>query len=141
MAGRGHLSDDGITAALDARDEWAVLTTIDADGYPHSVPLGYYRIGRRIYLGTPAGTHKVNNAERNPKASVLVARHKASGEWSGVLLQGDVTIIRDAEERLQLEREARRQRGVPEAELPTAPRRGEVILGIDPRNTITWRFG
>ena len=126
---------------LDARAEWAVLTTLDADGYPHSVPVGYYRVGDALCVGTPAGTRKVRNAERDPRASLLVAGAKAGGDWTGVLLQGDLEVVRDDAERLALEREARRQRGVPDDELPSAPRRDEVILRLQPRRTTTWRYG
>ena len=125
---------------LDARTEWAVLTTLDADGYPHSVPLGYYRVGDALCVGTPAGTRKVRNAERDPRASLLVAGAKAGGDWAGVLLQGDLEVVRDDDARLELEREAHRQRDVPDEELPTAPRPGEVILRLQPRRTITWRY-
>ncbi len=125
---------------LDAREEWAVLTTLDADGYPHSVPLGYYRVGDAVCVGTPAATRKVRNAERDPRASLLVAGSKAGGDWAGVLLQGDIEVVRDDAQRLALEREARRQRGVPNDELPTQPRPGEVILRLQPRRTITWRY-
>ena len=63
---------------LDARSEWAVLTTIDEDGYPHSVALGYFRIGDDIFLGMKDRTQKILNAERNPKASVMVLMSSAS---------------------------------------------------------------
>ena len=134
------IEDPEIAEYLDGRSEWAVLTTLDADGYPHSVALGYYRIGDVVYVGTPANTRKVRNAEANSRGSLMVAGAKASGDWSGVLLQGDLEIVRDAAERLVIEREGRRQRGVPEDELPDAPREGEVVLRLRPRRTITWRY-
>ena len=134
------IEDPEIAEYLDGRSEWAVLTTLDADGYPHSVALGYYRIGDVVYVGTPAGTRKVRNAEANPRASLMVAGSKASGDWSGVLVQGDLEIVRDAAERLAIEREGRRQRGVPEDELPDEPREGEVVLRLRPERTITWRY-
>ena len=33
---------------LDSKPGWIVLTTIAPDGYPHSVPLGYFRDGDHI---------------------------------------------------------------------------------------------
>ena len=137
--GRG-LSDPEVNAYLDARDEWCILTTVDADGYPHSVPLGYYRIGDELYVGTPSRTRKVANAERDPRASLLVTGSKASGSWRGVLVQGDIEVIRDAAARLRIEHAGLRQRGVPEAELPQEPREGEVILRLRPRRSRSWRF-
>ena len=140
MTDSPSIEDPEIAEYLDRRSEWAVLTTLDADGYPHSVALGYYRIGDVVYVGTPAGTRKVRNAEANPRGSLMVAGSKTSGDWSGVLLQGDLEIVRDYDERLAIEREGRRQRGVPEDELPDAPREGEVILRLRPTRTITWRY-
>ncbi len=140
MTDSPSIEDPEIAEYLDRRSEWAVLTTVDADGYPHSVALGYYRIGDVVYVGTPANTRKVRNAEANPRASLMVAGSKASGDWSGVLLQGDLEIVRDYDERLAIEREGRRQRGVPEDELPDAPREGEVILRLRPERMITWRY-
>ena len=55
-------------------------------------------------------------------------------------MQGDIEIVRDYDERLAIEREGRCQRGVPEDELPDAPREGEVVLRLRPRRTITWRY-
>ena len=140
MTNNPSIEDPEIAEYLDRRSEWAVLTTLDADGYPHSVALGYYRIGDVVYVGTPANTRKVRNAEANPRGSLMVAGSKTSGDWSGVLLQGDLEIVRDAAERLAIERESRRQRGVPEDELPDAPREGEVILRLRPERMITWRY-
>ena len=140
MTDSPNIEDAEIAEYLDRRSEWAVLTTLDAAGYPHSVALGYYRIGDVVYVGTPANTRKVRNAEANPRGSLMVAGAKASGDWSGVLLQGDLEIVRDDAERLAIERESRRQRGVPEDELPDAPREGEVILRLRPERMITWRY-
>ncbi|MYI83039.1 MAG: hypothetical protein F4056_07030 [Chloroflexi bacterium] len=140
MASERTIEDPEIAEYLDRRSEWAMLTTLDADGYPHSVALGYYRIGDVVYVGTPAHTRKVRNAAANPRGSLLVAGSKESGDWSGVLVQGDLEIVRDHDERLAIEREGRRQRGVPEEELPDAPREGEVILRLRPRRTITWSY-
>lgn len=140
MTSKRTIEEPEIAEYLDRRSEWAVLTTLDADGLPHSVALGYYRIGGLLYVGTPARTRKVRNTEADPRASLLVTGSKAAGDWSGVLVQGEIEIVRDAAERLAIEREGRRQRGVPERELPDTPREGEVILRLHPRRTITWRY-
>ena len=140
MTDSPSIDDPEIAEYLDRRSEWAVFTTLDANGYPHSVALGYYRIGDVVYVGTPAKTRKVRNAEANPRASLMIAGSKQSGDWSGVLLQGDLEIVRDAAERLAIEREGRRQRGVPEEGLPDTPREGEVILRLRPARTISWSY-
>ncbi len=136
----GALTADEVIAFLDERAEWAVLTSIDRRGFPHSVPLGYFRIGEDVYAGTHSDTQKVRNLERDPHASLLIASAKNSKDWRGVLIQGEIEIVRDDAERLEIEREGRRQRGVPEEKLPTTPRVGEVMLRLSLQRTISWRF-
>lgn len=52
-------TDEQIEAYLDSRPGWAILSTIDSDGFPHSVPLGFFRYGRDIVMGVRDGTRKV----------------------------------------------------------------------------------
>ncbi len=134
------MTDDEVNAYLDARDEWAILTTIGADGYPHSVALGYFRVGDDIYLGMRDRTQKILNVERNPKASVAVCAAKASGEISGVAVQGDASIVRDRAERLELARTAARQRGNAEEDLPSEVSEDGVYLKLTKRSTISWNY-
>ena len=51
---------------LDSRPGWIILTTVGRDGFPHSVPIGYFRLGDEIYVGGRAGTQRTKNVERNP---------------------------------------------------------------------------
>ena len=137
-----RMEGDDLRDYLDAGtgSEWALLATLDADGYPHVVPLGYYRDGDDILLGTPDGTRKVRNAERDPRASLVVTGSREGGDLSGVLLQGDLEVVREAAARLELEREAAQRRGVPDDELPSEARPGAVYLRLHPKRTITWRY-
>lgn len=126
-------------AFLARKPGWAVLTTVGADGYPHTVALGYFLDGDDIVLGTVAGTQKLRNILRNPKVSVLVECSEGS-VLTGVLVQGNAEVITDDAARLALSREAARQRGVPEAQLPDAPRPGSAYVRVRSRRTITWHF-
>ncbi|HTE84642.1 MAG TPA: pyridoxamine 5'-phosphate oxidase family protein, partial [Dehalococcoidia bacterium] len=62
----GELTKDEVHAYMDSKPGWIVLTTIGRDGFPHSIPIGYFRLGDDIYLGCRAGTQKLKNIERNP---------------------------------------------------------------------------
>ncbi len=120
--------------------EWGLLATLDREGYPHVVPLGYFRLGDDILLGTQEGSQKVRNAERDPRGSLTVTGARSGGDLSGVLLQGDLEVVRDPGARLELEREAHRSRGGTEEDAPTDARPGAVYLRLRPKRTITWRY-
>ena len=134
------LSDEQIEAYLDSRPGWAILSTIDADGFPHSVPLGYFRLGRDIVMGVRDGTRKVANVESNPNVSILLEDGSTMADIRGVLLQGRARIVREPSEALQLAREGARARGVPEPEWPTAPRPGAAYIRMTPVRTRSWDY-
>src|SRR6185312_17180043 len=96
------LSDEEIEAFLDSRPGWAMLSTIDSDGLPHTVPLGYFRLGRDIVMGVRDGTHKVANVERNPKVSVMLEDGSSMADIRGVMVQGHARIVREQAEALEL---------------------------------------
>jgi nitroimidazol reductase NimA-like FMN-containing flavoprotein (pyridoxamine 5'-phosphate oxidase superfamily) len=134
------LSDEQIAAYLDSRPGWAILSTIDDDGFPHSVPLGYFRLGHDIVMGVRDGTHKVANVESNPNVSVLLEDGSSMADIRGVMLQGRARIVRDHSEALELAREGARARGVPESDWPTEPRRGAAYIRMTPVRTRSWDY-
>ncbi|MDX1873248.1 pyridoxamine 5'-phosphate oxidase family protein [Mycolicibacterium sp. 120266] len=134
------LSDEEIEAFLDSRPGWATLSTIDKDGFPHSVPLGYFRLGRDIVMGVRDGTRKVANVESNPNVSIMLEDGSTMADIRGVLLQGHARIVREPGEVLQLARHGARRRGVPESEWPTAPRPGVVYIRMTPVRTVSWDY-
>ncbi|NTY61697.1 pyridoxamine 5'-phosphate oxidase family protein [Mycolicibacterium sphagni] len=134
------LTDEEVEAYLDSRPGWAVLSTIDKDGFPHSVPLGYFRLGRDIIMGVRDGTRKVANVESNPHVSVLLEDGSTMADIRGVLLQGLARIVRESKEAVELSREGARARGVPEADWPTEPRPGAAYIRITPVRTLSWAY-
>jgi nitroimidazol reductase NimA-like FMN-containing flavoprotein (pyridoxamine 5'-phosphate oxidase superfamily) len=134
------LSDEQIEAYLDSHPSWAILSTIDHDGFPHTVPLGYFRFGRDIILGVRDGTRKVANVERNPNVSVMLEEGSSMADIRGVMFQGHARIVREPRETLQLAREGARARGVPETEWPTAPRPGVTYIRMTPVRTLSWDY-
>ncbi|WP_319428817.1 pyridoxamine 5'-phosphate oxidase family protein [Mycobacterium sp. RTGN5] len=134
------LTDEEVEAYLDSRPGWAVLSTIDKDGFPHSVPLGYFRLGRDIIMGVRDGTRKVANVESNSHVSVLLEDGSTMADIRGVLLQGRARIVRESSEALELSREGARARGVPEADWPTEPRPGAAYIRMTPVRTVSWDY-
>lgn len=127
-------------AYLDSRPGWIVLTTIGRGGYPHSVPIGYFRLGDDVYVGCRAGTQKIRNIERNPQVSLLVQDGGTMGDIRGVMIQGDATVFTAPEDLLRLSREAARLRGTPEDQLPTEARPGAAYIRVTPRRIISWDY-
>lgn len=134
------LTDEEIEAFIDSRPGWAMLSTIDSGGFPHTVPLGYFRLGSDIIMGVRDRTRKVANVEADPKVSVMLEDGSSMADIRGVLLQGRARIIREPDERLQLAREGARVRGVPESEWPTEARPGVVYIRVTPERTVSWDY-
>jgi nitroimidazol reductase NimA-like FMN-containing flavoprotein (pyridoxamine 5'-phosphate oxidase superfamily) len=134
------LTDEEVEAFLDSRPGWAMLSTVDGDGFPHTVPLGYFRLGRDIVMGVRDRTRKVANVEANPRVSVMLEDGSSMADIRGVMLQGRARIVREPDDRLQLAREGARARGVPETEWPTEPRPGVVYIRVTPIRTASWDY-
>ncbi len=130
-----------VYAFLDAKPGWMILSTIGRDGYPHSVPLGYFRLGDLIYMGCRAGTQKVKNIERNPQVSLVLETGRTMADIKGVMIQGQGRVYADAENLLRLRREAERLRGVPEAERTQVAPVGSAYIEVAPRRVISWDYG
>jgi nitroimidazol reductase NimA-like FMN-containing flavoprotein (pyridoxamine 5'-phosphate oxidase superfamily) len=125
---------------LDSRPGWLILTTVGANGYPHSVPIGYFRIGDDLYVGGRDGTQRLKNVERNRKVSALVESGGSMQDIKGLLVQGNAEVVRDGPRVLELLRESARRRGTPEDQLPAEPRPGVAYIRIRPRKFISWDY-
>jgi nitroimidazol reductase NimA-like FMN-containing flavoprotein (pyridoxamine 5'-phosphate oxidase superfamily) len=134
------LSPDEIHAYLDSKPGWIVLTTIGSAGFPHSVPIGYFRLGEEIYMGCRAGTQKLKNIARNPRVSLMLQSGSGRSDIKGVMIQGDAAVLSEPEEVLRLSRAAARLRETPDAELPSESRPGAVYIRVTPRHTISWDY-
>jgi nitroimidazol reductase NimA-like FMN-containing flavoprotein (pyridoxamine 5'-phosphate oxidase superfamily) len=80
------MTRDEVNDFLDSRPGWIVLTTIGRDGYPHSVPIGYFRLGDEVVIGCRAATQKLKNIERNPKVSLMLESGSTMADIKGVIL-------------------------------------------------------
>ena len=136
-----QLTDDQFDAFLDSHPGWIVLTTVGENGYPHSVPLGYFRDGEAVFCGVRDNTTKVRNVEANPKVSLMVESGSTMEDIKGAMVQGDARVHRSPDAVLDCMRRAAQSRGVPEAEWPTEPRPGAVYIEVRPARRISWDYG
>ena len=125
---------------LDSKPSWIMLSTVGPDGYPHTVPLGYFRVGDEILMGVRGGTRKLRNIQANPKVSLLLESGSTRKDIKGLMIQGTATLHTDPKETLGYAREAAKQRGVPESELPTEARRDVVYIRVVPERLRSWDY-
>ena len=134
------LSRQEVYDFLDSKPGWIVLTSIGADGYPHSVPLGYFRLDDDIVMGVRRGTRKLENIRNNPKVSLLLETGKSRRDIKGVMIQGTATVHLSPEETLHYAREAAKRRGVLDEELPTEPRPEAGYIKVSPHRFRSWDY-
>jgi nitroimidazol reductase NimA-like FMN-containing flavoprotein (pyridoxamine 5'-phosphate oxidase superfamily) len=121
---------------LAAKDRWIVLSSLGPDGFPHSVPLGYFLVDDRVVMGCKDGTQKIRNIEREARVSLLWENGRGQTELIAVMIRGLARVVRDDAERLVLKQEAARQRG---EEIPTSVGDGFVYIEVQPSKTLGWR--
>lgn len=134
------LTPDEIHAYLDSRPGWIALSTLSRSGHPHTVPIGYFRLGDKIYMGCRKGTQKTKNVERNPNVSLMLESGSTMQDIKGVCIQGTGRVVTDPAEVLPLRREAMRRRGVPEDQLPTEPGPDTAYIEVTPVKYISWDY-
>ncbi len=125
---------------LDSRPGWLILTTVGTDGYPHSIPIGYFRLGDEIYVGGRTGTQRLKNVERNSRVSALIESGQTMQDIKGLMVQGDADVVTEAEQVLRLMREGAKRRGAPDDQLPTEARPGVAYIRIRPQKYISWDY-
>lgn len=134
------LTKDEAHAYIDSRPGWIILTTIGPNGRPHSVPIGYFRVGDDVYVGGRAGTQKMKNAERNPNVTLLLQSGDSMQNIKGLMIQGTGTVFTQPDDLLRLGREAAKWRGVPEDQWPKEARPGAAYIRVSPDKIISWDY-
>jgi PPOX class probable F420-dependent enzyme len=77
------------------------LATVDRDGYPHVVAMGYAVDNGDIVMTSFAKAQKVVNLRRNPRAAVMVEGGGAYHTLKGVMVRGHAEIIDDTNQVLE----------------------------------------
>ena len=71
----------------------ARMCTIDADGYPHVVPVWFMRDGDQLMITSVRGTRKVDHIRTNSKGAMVIGGDTNDG--GGYSMQGDYQMAPD----------------------------------------------
>jgi len=119
-----------------------VLCTVDKDGYPHAVAMGYMVKDGCIYMTSYRKAQKVVNIRRNPKVAVMVESGTAYNQLKGVMIRGRCEIIDAPAEVWQIMREIRtfQEGGVPPPADAVVQARAQKrsVLKIIPEKIASW---
>lgn len=134
-----ELSPEELTSFL-AQPHKAALATIDKDGFPHVVAMGYLFKDGVIYMTSYGKAQKVVNIRRNPKVGVMIETGNAYSNFVGVMIRGTCEIIEDRETVARMMRElagSQTSSGAPPKEaINSAPKRS--LLKITPTKIASW---
>ena len=118
----------------------AALATLDKDGFPHVVAMGFLAKGGAIYMTSYGKAQKVLNIRRNPKVGLMIETGKNYGDFRGLMIRGHCEIIEDPAlvattiRMLQDTQSGRSE--TPREAILSAPKR--VILKITPEKIASW---
>ena len=126
---------------IESKPGWIALSTNGHDGFPHTVPIGYFVSDGSIFIGCLDSTQKVENVERNQKISLTLESGETMADIKGVLIKANAEIIRDDDARIAISQLAARQRGVDETDLPQTVRPGSVYIKASPVKIVSWDYG
>lgn len=119
-----------------------VLCTVDKDGYPHAVAMGYMVKDGCIYMTSYRKAQKVVNIRRNPKVAVMVESGTAYDQLKGVMIRGRCEIIDAPDEVWKIMREIRtfQEGGVPPPADAVVQARAQKrsVLKIIPEKVASW---
>jgi len=118
----------------------AALATLDKDGFPHVVAMGFLAKDGAIYMTSYAKAQKVVNIRRNAKVGLMIETGKNYGDFRGLLIRGHCDIIEDPALVAEVIRELQAKQGgkteTPREAVASAPKR--VILKITPEKVASW---
>jgi PPOX class probable F420-dependent enzyme len=131
-----RMSDDEQAAFLRDNPKCA-LATIDKDGFPHVVAMGFYVTDGAFWMTSYAKAQKVLNIRRNPQVGLMIETGSAYSELRGVMVRGTCELIEDVEavRRVMARRRGGAENGR-EGAFASAPKR--VVLKVVPDKIISW---
>jgi general stress protein 26 len=113
----------------------ARLSTLDHEGYPHTVPLWFLLDGEDIVIISDRATRKVMNALVNPKGAVCIGGEP--GDGAGYLIRGDLTVSDDVDQRFTHQMIDKYEAPVEAARLKALWRDDDiVVLRLKPKSVV-----
>ncbi len=67
------------------------FASIEANGWPHNVPVGYTFNGEFFYISTEYSTKKLRNVRQDPKVALVV--DEPGKPRKGVSVQGEASVL------------------------------------------------
>ena len=131
-----QLSSEEAWALLESKPGWGALTTLDEDGFPHTVAIGYFTLNGKIYSGCRAGTRKCRNLQRDARAAMMVHSEGSESGLQGAIFQGRARVVDDSVELLQLKSALAASKGDP---APTSVAPGIAYLELTPERIRSWK--
>ncbi|MCL4303357.1 MAG: pyridoxamine 5'-phosphate oxidase family protein [Anaerolineae bacterium] len=74
----------------------ARMSTLDPDGYPHTVPVWFMLDGDDLVVISVSSTRKVGHIKANPKGAIAIGGDPVDG--GGYLIKGEFSIEADPED-------------------------------------------
>jgi PPOX class probable F420-dependent enzyme len=116
----------------------AALATLDQDGFPHVVAMGYGVEDGAILMTSYAKAQKVVNIRRNPKVGLMIETGEAYSELRGVMIRGHCEIIEGAAAVTAAFAAMRAARGGDPNPSALASAGKRVVLRIVPEKVTSW---
>jgi len=140
LRGDAILRDPLIREFVDAR-LIAILSTLEADGSIHGVPLWYAVDGDALVFATGSASRKVRNVKRDPRATVVLHDSRPGMEICGASIRGTVEVVEGDAAAPLIERVHRRYLTDAGSRLPEVIEFlvfDDVALRFRPEAAVTW---
>jgi PPOX class probable F420-dependent enzyme len=118
------------------------LSSIDAQGYPHTVAMWFTITDGLVHMTSFRKAQKIVNLRRNPKVALLAESGARYAELRGVMIRGRAELVDDVElcTRILIDIQSR-YFGTPESETRVslarqAPKR--IVMRIHPERIASW---
>ena len=116
----------------------ASLSTIDAEGYPHVVAMGFVEEAGKIIMTSYAKAQKVLNIRRNPKVAIMVEEGSDYSNFRGVSIRGTCELDDDHDAVVAAMEKILGQQ-LSEVAVRRAAKR--IVMTVTPHKTATWDHG